>query len=571
MMKMKRWILLCGLLLTGFAAQAQVEKQVEVTKAYVPSLEAATKLPIEPDMTDTTTLRPEIDYTITPLSLQTSLQTKPIRPATVTYWEFNRPSPFYLKAGVGYPLQSVAELSVSTQNSGTGYALGYLHHEGRYGTIRNDYGLRNYATRMTNRVGGAAGLYLGKRILEGELSYRHRADCRHAMYYPKGALLPGDRIGYSDANLCLSIGDDFLNLDRLNVGLALDGALFADHSDPLQGVAPGGQLDLGATFRMARAWRGINFSLWADYHHLGGTQGLATTSEQLIGGGLRLGMKQGRVQMDLGADFYHDRVRGHHLATGAEAGNYILPQARLVWSLTRKALHPFAELNSRLETNDHRSLTEHNPYLLTAQWGTLPTIEYDLKAGLKGSFARDRFAYRLYATAAADLNHRYWVIPELYSLMPDRYFPGWTTLVQDELMAFGLGGELTYRPTSALNFELGAIYRLFEEDTPLPTGEAVWKGSFAMRYDHRKFRLGLRTELQSERSWAFVDSLDWRNVSAQFRAPFAVDLQLDFEWIYSSSMIFFVEGRNLLNQPIYRYPAYREYGINALAGVRMTF
>ncbi|MBR0330792.1 MAG: hypothetical protein IIX12_04245, partial [Alistipes sp.] len=59
---------------------AQVEKQVEVTKAYVPSLEQADKLAIIPDMTDTMTLRPEIDYTVTPLSLRTTLVTRPIRP-----------------------------------------------------------------------------------------------------------------------------------------------------------------------------------------------------------------------------------------------------------------------------------------------------------------------------------------------------------------------------------------------------------------------------------------------------------------------------------------------------------
>ncbi len=83
-MMMKRLIGLCGALLMTFTAVAQVEKQVEVTKAYIPSLEAAEKLPIAPDMTDTMTLRPEIDYTITPLSLETTLMTRPIRPATVT-------------------------------------------------------------------------------------------------------------------------------------------------------------------------------------------------------------------------------------------------------------------------------------------------------------------------------------------------------------------------------------------------------------------------------------------------------------------------------------------------------
>ena len=89
-------------------AAAQVEKQVEVTKAYVPKVESASKLPVQPDMTDTARMRPEIDYTITPLSLRTTLSTRPIRPATVTYWEFNRPLPFYVKAGAGL-LRLVAE------------------------------------------------------------------------------------------------------------------------------------------------------------------------------------------------------------------------------------------------------------------------------------------------------------------------------------------------------------------------------------------------------------------------------------------------------------------------------
>lgn len=122
-------------------AAAQVEKQVEVTKAYVPRVEGASKLPVEPDMTDTTRLRPEIDYSITPLSLRTSLTTRPIRPATVTYWEFNRPLPFYLKAGAGYPLNSVLDFYATTQNPSTGYLMGYVNHEGRYADIRNVFGV----------------------------------------------------------------------------------------------------------------------------------------------------------------------------------------------------------------------------------------------------------------------------------------------------------------------------------------------------------------------------------------------------------------------------------------------
>ena len=162
-------------------AAAQVEKQVEVTKAYVPKVESASKLAVRPDMTDTTRLRPEIDYTITPLSLRTTLSTRPIRPATVTYWEFNRPLPFYVKAGAGYPLNSVLDFYASSQNPSTGYVIGYVNHEGQYAKIRNDFGVKNPSTRMFNRIGAAAGKYFGKHILEGDLYYDNR------MYHRYGA------------------------------------------------------------------------------------------------------------------------------------------------------------------------------------------------------------------------------------------------------------------------------------------------------------------------------------------------------------------------------------------------
>ena len=568
MMKL-RLIGLCAVLLTAWTAQAQVAKQVEVTKAYVPSLEPATKLHIAPDMTDTTQLRPEIDYTVTPLSLETSLSTRPIRPATVTYWEFNRPQPFFLKAGIGYPLQSVLEFNASTQNPGTGYALGYLQHEGRFGRVKNDFGVKNYATRMMNRVGGAAGLYWGRRVVEADLNYRLRRDCRYGMYYPKGSPIPGDKLHYSDANFAVRLGDDFLNLQRFNFEVALLGSLFMDNSDPLFEQHKSNQMDLGANLRMARAWRSGRFDVRAAYRLMDGRKGLKGYDEQLLMAGLSYGVTRSRLLLEVGADFYHDRIR--RMEQEREAENYILPELKMEWSLARKALKPFVNLESGFSTNDFRSLTEENPYLLTALWGAKPTIDYDLKAGLKGSFGRDRFAYRLYVQLLHRRNHNYWVMPVLHAAMPTHYFGGWMTLCQDDLSAAGLGGELSYRPTTSLLFEVSALLRSFEEEGALPVAQPELTGAFGMRYEHPKFRLGVRAAVMSERAWAYVSTDAPYQVKGRFESPFAVDVQLDFEWIFSPTITGFVEGRNLANQSLYRFANYPEYGIHALVGVKMSF
>ena len=55
---MKKILYIAMLLCLPVVAMAQVSKQVEVTKDYKPNVDAAQKLSIIPDMTDTVTMRP---------------------------------------------------------------------------------------------------------------------------------------------------------------------------------------------------------------------------------------------------------------------------------------------------------------------------------------------------------------------------------------------------------------------------------------------------------------------------------------------------------------------------------
>ena len=240
---MKRVLILsAAVLFCGVPLRAQVTKQVEVTKTYVPEVSKAVKLPIVPDMTDTVRLRPEIAYTVTPSALATNLSTEPFRPATVSYWEFDRPRPLYLKVGAGAPLNSVLDLYASTQNPGTGYVVGYLNHTGDWADIRNDFGVRPTSWRMHNRMGAAAGKYLGRRLLEGKLDLTNRvyhnygfdgaeALCTRygndgaASYYPF-TKVSNDRQHYDDAMLHVRIGDDFTDLSRFNFNVELRGGYF---------------------------------------------------------------------------------------------------------------------------------------------------------------------------------------------------------------------------------------------------------------------------------------------------------------------------------------------------------
>ena len=215
---MKKIIYSALLLLVPFVASAQVAKQVEVTKDYTPSVNTAQKLSIMPDMTDTVKMRPDIDYTITPRSYETSLLTENFKPATITYWDYTPTPLLYVRGAAGVPLASEVDAYISAYNKDKGYAMAYVNHWGDY---RNRMALdgvtkvKNHTTEMSNRLGGRAGLFVGRHMLEldiyGDKQLRHR--------YPT----TGEKISYGEMDAKLRFGDDFTDLSRWNFNVEIGG------------------------------------------------------------------------------------------------------------------------------------------------------------------------------------------------------------------------------------------------------------------------------------------------------------------------------------------------------------
>lgn len=558
------------------AVFAQVEKQVEVTKSYVPSVESATKLAIKPDMTDTVRMRPEIDYAITPLSLSTRLDTRPIRPATVTYWEFNRPLPFYIKIGAGYPLNSVLDFYASSQNAGTGYVLAYVNHDGRYADIRNDFGVKNNSVLMENRVGVAAGKYLGRHIIEGEISYDNRMYHRYGTYVTEGVestIHPGALVDYSDVNAAVRFGDDFLDLSRTNFEVALRGGLFYDHSDGIDYGNKARQSSLEARAKIGRGFGRSHFTAEVGYSLQDGQKSIDIYNRQLICGGVRYGYNGGVVTFEAGADYYHDKIKG------AEAGNYITPYARLDFDLGKPGLRPFVEIDGSVDDNSYRSLTLTNPYVANPtmfEKSSLldkSSVDYCGRIGIGGSLWREKFVYRLYAEMAINDNHVYWYgrswgtsLESSETLINEAaFFP-----IQGRQTAISIHGEAEYRPINGLRMTLG-LHTIFDDDEiNFHDGCSMFEGNAGVRYEGRKIAVGISTRMRSTHSWSVLLNDDPTRHEV-VSLPFNFDLRLNFDWKLSRRITLFAEGSNLANRPLYDFPWYREYGASFTVGVKANF
>lgn len=589
---MNRKILIAAALLAAlpWSAEAQVGKQVEVTKAYEPRVESAAKLAIAPDMTDTVRMRPEIDYTVTPLSLQTTLTTRPIRPATVTYWEFNRPLPFYIKAGAGYPLNSVLDLYAASQHPSTGYVLGFVNHEGRYADIRNDApggGLKNNSLRMLNRIGGAAGKYIGSHVLEAEIGYENRLYHRYGIFgsgsgadspYSGSVPAPGSTIDYGDLSAKIRIGDDFQNLSRTNFEVELHGNLFFDHSElPDPDETKGRQTDFGVSAKIARGFGRHRFSIGAGCDMAFGRPDANEFLHRTIRAGIRYGLNGGVVRLEAGADYCHDRIEltdwdPEYTTTG----NYLLPFLRLDFKLGTPGIRPFAEADGTMRSNGLRELALSNPYLDNGL--DIPdrsSVEYDGRIGIGGTLGRGRFDYRIFAGISLRDNHLYWVNPATAAAAggsePETLLPALPVLAHQSVTSFN--AEAIYRPVSTLSATLGVHAYAYDDDTAFGNGAPALEADLGFRYEGRKIAAGISLRMQSGREWSYLMSgTGAEDVAAgTFEAPFAVDLRICFDWRVSRRVGIFAEGRNLLDRRLYEWAWYPEYGANCTLGVKVAF
>lgn len=630
---MKRVLILsAAVLFCGVPLRAQVAKQVEVTKAYVPELSKAVKLPIAPDMTDTVRLRPEIDYTVTPSAMATNLATEPFRPATVTYWEFNRPRPFYLKAGAGAPLNSVLDLYASTQNSGTGYVVGYLNHAGDWAEIRNDFGVRSPSWRMRNRLGAAAGRYLGRRLLEGRIEAVNRlysnyafdgaeASCIRydggAVSYAPFAKISNDRQHYNDAALHLRIGDDFTDLRRFNFDVALRGGYFLN-SLQMQPAYRGWGIDKeryhelsgGGAVRFAKAFGRHAFEFKADVDGMWSSL-LDNRSMQLLFG-LHYACRHEKLRWSAGLDYVHDASEWNKavgedpadpkkvlLEPESDRANRFLPKASIAYDPAGGRFILYAELTGSVRRNDMRTLSRLNPYV--GPRSIVPsTEEHRVAGGIEGATGRGRFSYKLYVGYAHELNALQWVARFAPNAAPgtgsDVGYMSFFAPCTTTLKALSLNAELAWRPSSRFAFDgevhahsfKGAGSLSGQNGSPytLAYGRPQLSARLRGAYRARKVAFEVEGRLQSVRHWSVFASVCEANVASDpagsnterirhdrfdYEVPITVDLAARFDWFVSHKVTLFAEGRNLCDAKLYDWAYYRDCGIGFAAGVKLQF
>ena len=567
-------------LLACAGVSAQVAKQVEVTKNYAPSVSQATKLAIAPNMADTVTLRPEIDYTITPRSFSSTLGTHRFKPASVTYWEYMKEYSFYMKLGVGYPLNSVADVYASTHRADVGYIMGYVNHRGQYSKIRmtdlfDGSSYRNNSQQMVNRVGVNAGKYFGRYTLSGDIYYQ--SDIYHR--YPLRSDYDRREINFEDVNLKLRFGDSFVDLKRLNFDVYGSVDFYNDKSKTFVEDSKYQQIDATAGVKFARrlATRSM-FSASIDYRGYYGLKDLSSYSNNILSATLLYGYNSGRL-LDLKAGLTYSF--DHTTSTAKTNRNYVMPYLYVGLNVRNKGTFvPYIELDGEVINNSYYSLLKRNPYveILGSDGEGMPdfmhslpnTAKYNVRFGVSGHTRNSKFAYRFYANMSFLENSIYWYnVNQLF----------FNAEVARENV-WSVNAELDYKPISQLLLSMQVRGLIYTNFSTVNSAHPPVEAKLRLRYTHKKFAIGASAELQGVSKWTcinnpvFVGRSDDENAALErdtVTVPASVDVGLTFDWYVSDKCTVFVEGNNLANMNIYRWVYYREYGANFTAGVKVQF
>ena len=589
---MKRYIaILIMLCVVPFAASAEVTKKVEVTKQYTPEIGEANKIDIAPNMVDTTALRPDIDYTIKPRSFASALGTHRFNPASVTYWEHRHQYPFYLKLGVGYPLNSVGDLYGSVHRASVGYLAGYANHYGSYSKLKYKDGFDgqdykdNRSLQMNNKFGVMGGKYMGRYTLTGDVFYRmdlyHRYPL-HNQYLKDGTPVleyKHRKIDYNDLNVSLAFGDSFTDYSHLNFKVYALADWYKDKSENFIVDDHYQQMNVKAGGALARAiTKHSALTLDINYEGYYGMQSLKAYKNSVVGADLRYIYRSGGlVDLTVGAKVLYDRN-----PADAEKQNRVhaFPYLSMSLNINNKgSFVPYVEVNGELQNNSYYSLVRRNPYvaILGGANGSLsadrvvPNTElYNVRFGVSGHTADSKFAYRFYANMSFMKNAIYW-----YNI--NQIFFGVESASRN---IWSLCGAVDYKPISQLLITAQVKGALYNGDSNLenamPNVEALLKA----QYTHKKFTVGLTAELLGPTKWIciqdyklFLPESTHSVMTGVFRAPTSLNLSIYGDYRVSKTCTVYGEVNNILGDvmPTYHWAFYRELGASFTAGVKVLF
>lgn len=560
---------------TGWAQpDSTLNKEVEVIKAYRPSISDAYKISANPRINDTINYTPSFEYSIFSKDISVDKTINHLPVVRLGSAPRTKSNTGLINLGFGNAWTPYAELFVNASPSRkTDFGLQLKHFSTRPNIILEN-GVKNRIPSSENMGRIFMKNYFRKSVLEWEIGYKRKglsyygfpgADTLNYQYALSNSPFLGTKQAFNTA------GTNF-NIKNTNSRSKLDYNVNIGYNYFWNAT---GQSEHAATYsgNFIKAERNFNITLGTrfDYYLDQGIQNnldAALTSHQYM-----LAEISPRILFD--KDVFQ-------LEAGFNLGTMIGADSTLLWNISPKlnfTYHPikgilalFIGADGGFQPNSYRSVTESNPFVdYRSDIRPSETI-IALNGGFKGKISRS-------LSYVFDVNYSINQNSVFYQLSQDLLATG-DTLVKnvfnanyDDLNLLRFGGKLRYSSKGVM-VDLSGNYYIYDAKnlttlSHMPDFDISLSASAAIT---QNINAHLSTSLIGPREIVF-ETYSLGNSIGQSVQPLdmIIDINAGVDYNLTQKLDLFIEASNILNKGYQLWYGYNQPRLMVMLGARYTF
>ncbi|HEY4787481.1 MAG TPA: hypothetical protein VIH57_15590 [Bacteroidales bacterium] len=545
------WLFIPFLLICNIAfSQTPIKKEVEVVKPYEPVVSDAYKINILPKINDSVTIKPIVQYSITPTMLNTEYQVNPINAARMLSMPLQKLYKSYLKLGFGNYTTPLAEAYIGSLRSKTHSVGFFFRHQSSAGkvTLDNDAKVNAGYSETSGELFGKK--FFKSSYLYGDGSLSGNTVFRYG-YDPKitdTVLEKGDiRQNYLLAKLNVGLRSTNSDSSKLNYHVDLGYNYFRDRVNHAEN-----NIDINGQFskRHKTSMLGLN----ASYDLLKPNSILDSTksANSLLGLNPWVGFSTSDYRLQLGLNMcFENQDNTFNLR--------LYPDAEFQFIAVKDVIIPFLGLTGGVKNHSYRDIAYENPFIRPDLKVRNSNMKLNFYGGLKGSLGA-KASYVLKFDYSS-LDDQYFFMNDTSTVLRNQF-----TVVYSSVDIFTEHAEVNYDVSDHLTLGLKTNFYQYN----LVTEQQAWhRPSYDMalsaRYNLRNKILVDFDILGLGKRYAKEFAQNSTNPTIK-ELPSVLDFNLGLEYRYTKILSVWLKFNNFTASKYYVWNQYPSQRFNLMAG-----
>jgi hypothetical protein len=545
--------------------ESGLKREVTLYNPYKPSLNDVVKKSFLPDMTDTSSVRPEFHYDIHPDPFMPSYAFSTIKPATLLPEPLPKLYKSYVNLGFGNYLTPLAEISITNERSKKG-AIGIdLRHFSTNGKVE----LQNHKKAFAGYMDNDASIY-GKKYFQNNIfsasvdfsqktRYAYGYDPIFRKYSPDKKNI---RLNYYNTGITLGLATADLDSSNLAYDFDINYNFFYNTSALYQNR-------FGINGLMAKAYKSFYVGSGIEFDYYSFSDSSDTDPRFIVAISPFITKRSNEWNVKLGLQLFIDR------GVEESAKLHVYPDVNFSFNIVPSYATFFAQLSGKMVKNEPFNVIRENPFFFPDRTlFNLPNTDHALivKGGLSGNTGLEG-NYQLSAS--------YSIVNDLLMFTNDvaiiNYFPfdsirkgNFFKPLTENANILNIHGEIGGKITDFISFNAsGNYYRYTLAKNDTAWNKPAWDVTVGLKYNLRnKIVAGAEIEAIGKR-WELVTT-EYINLGRPvfskkaFPVSSHFNINLSVEYKYTKILSFWMKFNNISFNKYYEwafYPSQRFIGL----------